>query len=324
MVQDHGGRCTRARGVAARGESAMSMVVYATLMATYAQQPTQQDRDQADLALVLQLCTRIARSALRKGGAGWGPDDADFVALAALDKVGRRVARTPVGQSFCTPAATLSYVAQAIRNLVHDDRLRHRCAINRLLADPSSMDWAADAHHRRCARMLGMVEAGGHVADVEQQSLDIDALTARARQWLLDELVPSLVAQRGSLAGRMAVFSAFAQARSGGLPGWQHRFAVAYGQPWSPALRAQMQRARSEIVAQLDAICQAESATCWVDAAELSDPVVVCTLFAAALQARQQRRGRNPTAEASMLRLGCAAVARLWVHDMLCERRRTH
>lgn len=295
--------------------NSVSDVVFATLAVTFTEQPTVAQLEVADLPFVLQVGARVAQPQLRRGHGGWVADDADFVSMAAFDKVGRRVQRVG-GMGFLqAPEAALVYFRRAVLNLVRDDRDRHRGALTKLERCHGAFDWQEQAHVARVARMRAQVESGGLVR-ATPVIMELDGLVAQAKAWLLDELLVELAARRPGIADRLAVLRAWALAREGAAP--EARFAERFGAPWSPALRSKMQRARVDVVQALEALCRESAAALWCDATDLADPAALFQLYAQTLALGVDPRGASRPSTA--LRLGRAAVARLWVESALRDR----
>jgi hypothetical protein len=301
-----------------------SSVVYATFASHFS--PTAEDADHqaADLRWVLQLCARLAAKAMRQQGrGGWGADDADFIAVAALDKVGRKV-QAHGGMGFLgAPEAALSYLQAAVVNLVRDDRRRHRKASRRAQAQPELLSWVNAAQERRIHRLsCGM---GATCAPVRSAEV-VAQLEAQAVAWLFDVALPALSARTPSRADRLRVLRAYAEARQAAGPDWEVAFAQRFGAPWSSALRAKMGRGRQDLIEALDRQLCALADELWLDASDATDPEAIYAAYAALGPPAADRGaaafGPRPGDDRAALAL-CycrAAVARVWAFEHLRER----
>ena len=303
-----------------------AQVVYATFSAHFSPTAEAADHRAADLRWVLQLCARLAAKALRQqGGGGWGADDADFIGLAVLDKVGRKV-QAHGGMGFLgAPEAALSYLQTAVINRVRDDRRRHRGASRRARAEPELLrwGWASAAQERRIHRLCGGM--GASVAPL-RSAAHAAQLDAQAVAWLFAVALPELARARPGIADRLRVLRAYAEARQAAGPDWAAAFAHRFGAPWSPALRAKLGRGRQDLVEALDGQLRALAQDLWLDAADLTDPEAIYAAFAALCSPAADRAaaapGHRPADDrgALALRFCRAALARLWVGEHLRER----
>jgi hypothetical protein len=295
--------------------SCNSSVIYATFSAHFSPTAEPDHHRAADLRAVLELCARLAATAMRhQGRGGWGPDDADFVAVAVVDKVGRVVAKHRGLGFLDAPEAALTYLQTAVVNLVRDDRRRHRSVRRRVRCAPELLTWVGSAHERRIVRMGGDGGAGTLLCSGAQ----VAQLEARAVSWLFGEALPALAAARPGIADRLRVLEAYADARRFGGDAWEERFEHRFGAPWSGALRAQMGRGRSDLVESLDRQLRGLAAELWLDAADVADPEAIIAAYAALEAAGPS--GLCDARAAASLRFCRTAVARLWVGEHLRER----